>query len=415
MKKFSLLLLIITQSILVKAVTTPRTVGITYVTVSSPDVTVNTSGGSGGGGGSGGIVSISDYNFGPPDPSTTDVSLDDDDINGSTRLTISTANKNHKLTKTVTYTGTSNPAVTINANNTVLDLDGRMIQYTGVATSGVHGIVVNAGKKNIVIKNGIIKDFPGSGIYAVATSGNEIESIIIKNMLIINNQNAVTFNYVEYATIVNNMFEGNNINSGTVYGLKLQNCTSAHISRCESVNNSATSGACYGFIIDTCSNISLEQCNASSNSGTGEVAGFYITNATHYNKLYGCKAAVNSSSAGAAHGYLVDTCSQQLIENCLSINNYATGGGQYSYGLRLSSSSNCTLSGNQSDRHNYGFHDDESAGNYTNFFTQNIACYNTTGHYTRTNSSPISFLTVNAQDLRDSGRKALLDNMAITN
>ena len=414
MKKFISLLVFITQNISIKAITTPRVVGQTYTTVAAPSVTVNTSGDSGGAGGTVGVVALSNYNSGSPDPSTTDVSLDETNIDGTTRLTITTANKNHKLTKTVTYAGTSNPAVTINAHNTVLDLDGRMIQYTGVATSGIHGIVINAGKKNITIKNGIIKDFPGSGIYAVATSGNEIESLTIKNMLIMNNQNGITLDYIKNAVILNNKLHGNTVSSGTVYGLSIANSSSATFNGCEAINNSATSGACYGFKIDSCSNISLEECTANANNGTGQVSGFYITNCSFYNKLYSCKAHGNSSSSGTAHGYLLNSSAQQLIENCLAINNYATGDGQYSYGFKLSSSSNCTLVANQSDRNNYGFHDDESIGNYTNFFTQNIACYNTTANYVRSNSNPISYVTINAQDLRDSSRKALLDNMAIT-
>lgn len=72
---------------------------------------------------------------------------------------------------------TPSDAITIDANNVTLDLNG--FSLVGDAANSVSGIVVNAGRSNITIRHGIVRGFPHHAVNIAGAINSRVERLIV--------------------------------------------------------------------------------------------------------------------------------------------------------------------------------------------------------------------------------------------
>ena len=129
----------------------------------------------------------------------------------------------HTITREVDFKGgTGTCAISVTVSNVTIDLNGRVIAYSGTAISNVNGICISPGVKNIVIKNGTIAGFVGNGVNAPGTSGNNIHALKLENVTLVNNANGFVGNYIN-GGFVKNCDINNNGSTNDSYGISLSN------------------------------------------------------------------------------------------------------------------------------------------------------------------------------------------------
>jgi hypothetical protein len=109
------------------------------------------------------------------------------DIGNGGTFTITGSNTYYCLAQSVTFNTGS--AITINANNVTLDLNGHIIDGGGNSTNG---ITLGNGVRNVIIKNGTIQNIGGTGsngaaINDAAVITTQLKNITIKDMNFNNN------------------------------------------------------------------------------------------------------------------------------------------------------------------------------------------------------------------------------------
>jgi len=76
------------------------------------------------------------------------------------------------LAKNLTYAATTSNAITVNASDVTLDLNGFCLTGPGKTSgSGYYGISIDAGANNVEIRNGSVKSFGNDGIHAAGSIG----------------------------------------------------------------------------------------------------------------------------------------------------------------------------------------------------------------------------------------------------
>lgn len=152
--------------------------------------------------------------------------------------------------------------ITIDANNVVLDLDGRNIDGTG---GGVNGIIVNGGRSNILIGNGYISNMSQNGILV---QGDECT---VTNCVLQNNLKGIYLNAATHCTIKECQAFSN-----TSAGFYLSGATNSFITDCQSINTtSAIAG--FGFFTTNGSLNLFDECTAVDTHTTGTTFGIFPT------------------------------------------------------------------------------------------------------------------------------------------
>lgn len=177
-------------------------------------------------------------------------------------------------TSTSTTTG-GNAAFFIQSDNVVIDLGGKTL-YQNSATANTNGIEINAGQKNITIKNGSIVGFKGAGIYVRSGCDNiRIQDVVIRNCA----KQGIYFAGVTGNTgsDISNSIIQNSIVSRTTGVINLSNAIALQLDYCQNIfiSNSlfghsdarTTLKDGIGVLAQNCINIVFDHCDASTNKG----------------------------------------------------------------------------------------------------------------------------------------------------
>ncbi len=235
--------------------------------------------------------------------------------------------------------------ITISTSDVTIDLNGFSINYGGQTGPPFqfHGIKIAPGVKNITIKNGAIRGFTGSGIYAASTTGTAgaIQQIVLCDLMIQDNAAGVTFD-------------------GTLNPLKLVHITTSTIS----------SNKSYGVSYTSVNTGKFSSVTTSENSNSaGHAHGIWLANCNNID-LYAADTEKNTATGGTGYGVLADTCNKINIYS--SNANYNTGDTEIgSYGIALVNSTNSTLDSNTVGENNIGFYDNASPT--SNLYIRNFA------------------------------------------
>lgn len=196
---------------------------------------------------------------------------------GTTGFVITTSGT-YKVTQNIVFNPiTSAAAITINADNVVLDLQCFSITQ-GNATANVDGISISSNHKNIIINQGALKNFSRNGISVASGCNNLVYSdITISNCLrgiscvgtavspiqimqifgldLLANHTGVSFTFVERTRMSDCSFIGN-----TQAGLELITSFSNGIVACLFNNTNATTGSAFAVTLTGGSNNKIESC-----------------------------------------------------------------------------------------------------------------------------------------------------------
>ncbi len=325
----------------------------------------------------------------------------------------------------LSYTGTV-AAITILQSNVVIDLNGQTLSFSGNRSQNVSGIIIAPGLSNITIKNGIISNFPGPGIYAynplediaypvgsVSLSTQSSTQLAMDTIRIMFCQHGMLFSNTNHVTIINCATSGNMNPTGTTCGIEANNGMAISLENCVSNYNISPNGPCYGFVISQCQTTYLSNCTANGNQGLEETIGIFFFGMLANNYIGSCTCNGNTSTTSSTEGIKLQNCTQTFVQDSNAQCNLSTSPSTYAYGIRLSSSSVSFIKHNTVDCNDYGIYDDEPSGQQTNIFTQNNAYQNRITDYLRPYSSPLTFTQIDQEHLRGMLLAGALDNISV--
>ena len=168
---------------------------------------------------------------------------------------------NYSLDHNIDFSAnTQSAAILITANDVNLNLKGHTINYSGSAQFAV-AIIIIPSLNNIKISNGIITNFTGGGLIAIAC-----ENIILSDILIDKTNNAAADN----ATILVSIY--------------ILLCKTTKIIRCKITNSTINTGSLSGFLFFACDDILIDNSKSSNilNKG-GTAGGFHIVASNNIN------------------------------------------------------------------------------------------------------------------------------------
>lgn len=146
--------------------------------------------------------------------------------------------------------------IIIEASDVTLDLNGFAI--VGAPGNSLSGVVVQAGHSNVVITNGVVRDWDGDGINADSAPGTRVEQVRVSN----NGGDGIV---VSGGGIVSSCTAADNGGQGIVAG------PASVITRCTATGNGADGIVAVPTAVPRGSTIS--HCGSSGNGGAGIMAG----------------------------------------------------------------------------------------------------------------------------------------------
>lgn len=188
--------------------------------------------------------------------------------------------------------------VVIQADNVTLDLNGFVIDGAGVSDDGILvGFAAFGGQKNVVIKNGTIRNTVKEGIDAFGNSNVRIENITVDTAIdgfgIIVGDFAVVSNCVIRGTGAGVLAGNNSVISDCVADGRTGEVGIA-AGENSTVRNCVSSNGKRGFRVGA--NSVIEACTAASNTGTGPEDGIgFLVGA--FSRVINCTARNNSGTA----------------------------------------------------------------------------------------------------------------------
>jgi hypothetical protein len=212
----------------------------------------------------------------------------------------------------------SGNAITVNANNVTIDLQG----FEVIGTGGSAGIFLNGGVSNVTIRNGTIRNFTSDGINGQGNSTVRVEKVRALN-------NAGSGIVVDLnGAVIDCAAEAN----GAVGIVGTDNCVIQH---CQSIGNTGANS--HGIAVANAAQIS--GCVARNNAGSGIVTG---TDST----LSAC-VATNNTTGGISVG---DSCT--ILNSTANQNGMNGGTTAGSHGIAAAGAftiTNCTGNKNTGD------------------------------------------------------------------
>lgn len=247
----------------------------------------------------------------------------------------------------ISATGSATLAISISASDVTIDLAGFALTYSG-STTGVSGIAIAEGMRNITIKNGSIRGFTGSGIFAdgsAATSSTDvIQQVVLADLMIQGNGAGVTFLGTSSYPLKLMNITTSTISANSSYGIKYSYVNTGKLSSVTASENSNSAGNAHGVWLDNCNNIDLFAVDTERNAATGGTGYGILANACNRINFYYSNANYNSGSTGSP------------------------GAG---IGFALTSTINCTIDSNNANENNIGYYDNSNPT--SNSFIRNVA------------------------------------------
>lgn len=235
-------------------------------------------------------------------------------------------------------------AFVIDADNVTFNLNGNLIIQTNQVPN-VDAIVINPNRSNVVIKNGTIKNFSGSGIRVKdGTSSVTIAHTAITNcsasgiFLDGNTSGTGIKNSLIYNCIISSCTGASN---NPAYGLRIVNGKTITIEDTLIVGcDAASTSSGYGIRIESSNGVECNRCKSVLNGGFKESAGFNLLLSDDCS-FKECVATQNvgrdSSSSATTSGFLLDQCNKTLILKSQSIANNSLSSGVIGFCARSGS------------------------------------------------------------------------------
>lgn len=271
---------------------------------------------------------------------------------------------NYILINNITPNPTNNnkPIIKITQSNVTLDLNKKTIfQIRNNGATGIVGIEIANGLRNISIINGTISDINGTGLKL----GSSCSEINIEDLKVVN-CSKIGLDFTSGGNVIelNNVHAtGNNGSTGTeAVGIKCTNVINLIATKCyfNGNNSGSASKDGYGALLDACNGCKFDFCLFNTNEGQNGY-GAHITNSSGSHKgteFKDCRAIENTGTAGAGAGFFITasdtrflTCrsssnqgtsagygfrvigENNIYEDCLAINNISTASGSTAYGF----------------------------------------------------------------------------------
>lgn len=222
----------------------------------------------------------------------------------------------------------STAALYINSSNTIIDLDGNAImQDPSNNQIGIHGIEIAPNISNVTIRNGVIKNFTGNGIY-IGDGCNEIyiNNITINNCL----EGGILFDGSLSGTMISNgaiidciVTSCNGTNGSPAFGLRMNASQIIRVKNCLFNNNDAVATSSgYGVYMYYCNDCTLADCSMFQNGGGTLSAGIALINSSVcrlINCLSASTIAHDPSLSGTAFGFLIEGSISNEFTACKAI------------------------------------------------------------------------------------------------
>jgi hypothetical protein len=256
--------------------------------------------------------------------------------------------------------------ITVASNNVVVDLGEHVLTATNKDVAGLAGIVVLPNLSNVTIRNGMISDLSGVGIYiSDGCSEIEISNILVKRCL-----QGIVFDGLESGTgIINGTVTNckalscNGSSTIAAIGLKMNRSDIITIKNCSLNNNDGLlTNSGYGAYINACNNCSVTNCSMMENGGHSLAAGINLINTTAC-RLINCLVSGTISrdtiSTATSFGFLLQGCRSTSITLCTATE--CSSDNAHSVGFSLSNGSgnaivNSVSQGNNGKTMAVGFH-----------------------------------------------------------
>jgi parallel beta-helix repeat protein len=267
-----------------------------------------------------------------------------------------------------TVSSTTVNAITINASNVTIDLNGHVIDGPGPGSG--YGIYASATRYNIAVMNGTVRDFGHIGVYLAGKNN------IVKDMRAYNNfGNGI---YVYYGAVTNCAAYGNGNDGIYANHSTVTNCTAnnnvddgIHAENSTVTNCTANDNNNYGINAETCiitnctakentigidaNHSTITNCTGSNNGDDGISAlSSTLTNCTAYDNtdegIYAGNSTVTNCTANYNDGDGIQGCYTNRIEG----NNLRYNG---AYGLYLSSDNNYAIRNTASNNTSGNFYE----------------------------------------------------------
>lgn len=235
-------------------------------------------------------------------------------------------------------------AFVIDADNVTFNLNGYFIIQTNQKPT-VDAIIVNPNRSNVIIKNGTIKNFSGSGIRV--KDGNS--SITIANTALTNCKTSGIFfdGNTSGTGIKNSLIYNCTITSCTgasgnpAYGLRIVNGNNITVEDTLIVGcDAASTSSGYGVRIESSTGCECSRCKSTLNGGFKESAGFSLLLSNDC-LLKECISTQNSgrdtSVSSTSCGFLLDQCNKTLVFKSQSIANNSLSSGTIGFCARSGS------------------------------------------------------------------------------
>jgi hypothetical protein len=297
----------------------------------------------------------------------------------------------------------------IASSDVTLDLNGYALYYDGsTGVSGLNGVRLCPGVRNVKVLNGSIRKFTNAGILADATSsdsnctgcstsGCDITDVKIQDLVLSNNKNGTHFigstSCKVYNIAANCITASGNSNNGLFFN----GVTCSSIMKSNFTKNVAVGTTVAGIKCTDCKVLLIKSNNADCNESNQNAYGIYLNNSATGTPANSCGNVIASNSTdlnkstGSSSSYQAAGINVEASQNCQVIKNrsaYNTAASitNGSYGILLnatiSTTKQCEVTCNEVIENQVGIQDTNS----TSLFRKNISYRNLPNSATQTDN-----------------------------
>ena len=263
---------------------------------------------------------------------------------------------NYSFTNNINWEATGCNAVTIDADNVTLNMNGRTLSVNKTTMDKTIGIQITHSHKNVTITNGVISGASYYGIAAENVTNLSISKVSVKNM---NSYDITTKDLTPCGFFINNttglnitncIADGANLTTASYAGIQIVNSKSGNVSDCAISNIINNDGGAQGFSYISSSGIITSRCLASNlqtyykgmTDTTGHTSIGFVPIFCNNLEYEACNATDIKGCCDDAHGMSVFLDSDVVVNNFTAKNiedgNYVTGAkatGLEVYGLDI--------------------------------------------------------------------------------